>query len=34
MLLVHEIGYNVIGICVDNASANKKFFKDFLCSGA
>ena len=34
MLLVHEIGLNVIGICVDNASANKKFFKDFHCSGA
>ena len=34
MLLVHEIGFNVIGICVDNASANRKFFKDFLCNGA
>ena len=34
MLLVHEIGFNVVGICVDNASANKKFFKDFLCNGA
>ena len=33
MLLVHEIGFNVIGICVDNASANRKFFKD-LCNGA
>ena len=34
MLLVHEIGFNVIGICVDNASANRKFFKDFLCNDA
>ena len=34
MLLVHEIGFNVIGICVDNAFANRKFFKDFLCNGA
>ena len=34
MLLVHEIGFNVIGICVDNASANRKFFKDFLCNVA
>ena len=34
MLLVHEIGFNVIGICVDNASANRKFFKDFFCNGA
>ena len=34
ILLVYEIGFNVIGICVDNASANKKFFKDFLCNGA
>ena len=30
MLLAHEIGFNVIEICVDNASANKKFFKDFF----
>ena len=28
MLLVHEIGFNIIGICVDNASAKRKFFKD------
>ena len=34
MLLVHEIRFNVIGICVDNASANRKFFKDFLCNSA
>ena len=34
MLLVHEIGFNVIGICVENASANRKFFKDFLCNNA
>ena len=30
MLLVHEIRFNVIEICVDNASANRKFFKDFF----
>ena len=34
MQLVHEIGFNVIEICVDNASANRKFFKGFLCNGA
>ena len=30
MLLVHKIGFSVIGICVDNGSANRKFFKHFL----
>ena len=33
MLLLHEVGFNVIGICVDNAAANKKFYKEFLCGG-
>ena len=31
MHLVHEVGFNVIRISVDNAAANRKFFKDFLC---
>ena len=34
MHLVHEVGFNVIGISVDNAAANRKFYKDFLCDGA
>ena len=33
MLLLHEVGFNVIGICVDNATANRKFYKEFLCGG-
>ena len=33
MALVHSIGFKVIGISVDNASANRKFFKEFLCNG-
>ena len=33
MLLLHEVGFNVIGICVDNAAANRKFYKKFLCGG-
>ena len=31
--LLHEIGFNVVAISVDNAPANRKFFKDFLCGG-
>ena len=31
MLLLHEVGFNVVGISVDNAAANRKFYKDFLC---
>ena len=34
MHLIHEVGFNVIGISVDNAAANRKFYKDFLCDGA
>ena len=34
MTLLHEIGFNVIAISVDNAPANRKFFKDFLCEGS
>ena len=34
MLHVKEIRFNVIGICVDNAFANRKFFKNFLCNGS
>ena len=33
MLLLHEVGFNVIGICVDNATANRKFYKEFFCGG-
>ena len=33
MFLIHEVGFNVIGICVDNAAANRKFYKEFLCGG-
>jgi len=33
MQLLYEIGFNVIGISVDNAAANRKFYKDFLCDG-
>ena len=33
MLLLHEVGFNVVGISVDNAAANRKFYKDFLCDG-
>ena len=32
MLLVHEVGFNV-GLSVDNAAANRKFYKDYLCKG-
>ena len=34
MHLVHEMGFSVIEISVDNAAANQKFYKDFLCNGA
>ena len=34
MHLVHEVGFNVIGISVDNAAANRKFYKASLCDGA
>ena len=33
MLLLHEVGFNVIGICVDNAAANRKFYNEFFCGG-
>ena len=33
MLLLHEVGFNVVGLSVDNAAANRKFFKDYLCDG-
>ena len=33
MLLLHEVVFNVIGICVDNVAGNKKFYKKFLCGG-
>lgn len=32
--LLHDIGFNVAAICVDNASANRKFYTEFLCSGS
>ena len=31
MLLLNEVGFNVIGICIDNAVANRKFYKEFFC---
>ena len=34
MALVHEVGFNVVAICVDNAPANRKIYKDFLCKGS
>ena len=33
MYLLHEVGFNVVEVSVDNAAANKKFYKDFLCDG-
>ena len=33
MLLLHEVDFNVIEICVDNAAAHRKFYKEFLCGG-
>ena len=30
MLLVHEVGFNVVGISVDNAAANRKFYMIFF----
>ena len=33
MLLLHEVGFNVVGLSVDNAARNRKFFKDYLCDG-
>ena len=29
MALLHKVGFNVIGIFVNNAGANRKFFKEF-----
>ena len=34
MHLVYEVGFNVLVISVDNAAANRKFCKDFLCDCA
>ena len=34
MTFLYEVGFNVIGISVDSAPANRKFFKGFLCGGA
>ena len=34
MILLNEVGFNVVGISVDNAAANRKFYKDFLCEGS
>ena len=30
MALLHGVGFNVIGISVDNATANRKFLKSFF----
>jgi len=34
MFLLNEIGFNIVGISVDNAAANRKFYEDFLCGGS
>ena len=34
MILLNEVCFNVVGISVDNAAANRKFYKDFLCEGS
>ena len=34
MSTVHEVGFNVVAISVDNAATNRKFFTDCLCSGS
>ena len=34
MVLLYEVGFNVIGISFDNAPANRKIFKEFLCGSA
>ena len=33
LILLHDVGFNVVGISVDNAAPNRKFYKDFLCEG-
>ena len=33
MHLLHNTGFNVVAISVDNAATNSKFYKDFLCNG-
>ena len=33
VMLLHEIGLNVVGLSVDNAAANRKFFIDCICDG-
>ena len=33
VMLLHEVGFNVVGLSVDNAAANRKFFKDYLYDG-
>ena len=33
MAFLYKVGFNVIGISVNSAPANKKFFKEFLCGG-
>ena len=34
MELIHKVGFNVVAISIDNASANRKFYKDCLCNGS
>ena len=34
MELLHKAGFNVVVISIDNASANRKFYKDCLCNGS
>ena len=34
VFLLHEVGFNVVGLSVDNAATNRKFYRDFLCEGS
>lgn len=33
MTLVHNVGFKVVALIVDNASCNRKFFEHYLCGG-
>ena len=33
MYFLYEVGFNMVGVSVDNAAANRKFYKNFLCDG-
>ena len=34
LILLHDVGFNVVGISEDNAAPNRKFYKDFFCEGS